>query len=262
MKTSQLLVAALMSPLTAAAAVVITSAPLNLAIPDQSNTGLAQTLAVPDSFVLGSVSVSLNLSVPAGETGWLGDLYAYVQHDTGLAVLLNRPGRNTGNLAGYADSQSASLTFSDTAANGDIHSYRLTLNGDETIALTSPLTGTWQPDGRATDPGSALTDDARTATLTGFNGLNANGTWTLFVADLSTGGRFQLDSWELQATPVPEPAWFGLAFGGLLAGLACWRRRSRCRPLHQPLPKFRCPGLNQPQPEKYPGECSIWHHGC
>lgn len=227
MKTSQLLAAALLSPLAATAAVVISSGPLNLAIPDRSNTGLAQTLTVPDSFALGSVSVSLNLSVPAGETGWLGDLYAYVQHDTGLAVLLNRPGRSTGNLAGYADSQTASLTFNDTAANGDIHSYRLTLSGDETIALTGPLTGTWQPDGRATDPAAALTGEARTATLTGFNGLNANGTWTLFVADLSSGGRFQLDSWELQATPVPEPRHFGLAMAFALAGWAWSRSRRR-----------------------------------
>ena len=50
------------------------------------------------------------------------------------------------------------------------------------------------------------------------NGLDPNGSWTLFFADLSAGDQTTLTSWSLEITAVPEPvpAALGL-FGGLLA---------------------------------------------
>jgi len=53
-----------------------------------------------------------------------------------------------------------------------------------------------------------------------FNGLNPNGTWTLFFADLSGGDASTLVSWGLDIAAVPEPTtWalvgFGLMFGGV-----------------------------------------------
>jgi len=231
MKTNRLsLLAGLAVATSAHAAVVYTSGTLNTAIPDNTSTGLAATLNVTGTAPVTSVSVSLNLSVPAGQAGWFGDLYAYVQHGSGLAVLLNRPGRTDGNDTGYADGQSASLTFADGAANGDIHSYRFTLFGDENTALSGPLTGTWAPDGRAVDPGTVLATDPSSATLSQFNGVNPMGTWTLFLADLSGGGQYQLDSWSLtlnDITPVPEPATLGVVFGAALLGFAAWRRQER-----------------------------------
>lgn len=229
-KLSGLLLAA---PLVTRAAVAIGSGPLNALIPDQSNTGVAYTLTVPDSFPISAVSVSLSLSVPAGSTGWFGDLYAYLQHDSGLAVLLNRPGRDFGSLAGYDDSQNVAVTFDDAAANGDIHNYRFALFGDETTPLTGGLTGLWQPDGRAVDPAVTVSSDLPTAMLSQFSGLNSGGVWTLFIADLSGGGEFQLDGWNLQLdgtvppTPgVPEASTW--AAGVLLSAamaVALWRRR-------------------------------------
>lgn len=49
-----------------------------------------------------------------------------------------------------------------------------------------------------------------------YNGLNPNGTWTLFIADLSGGGQSQLVSWELDITAVPEPVNLAL---GVFAGV-------------------------------------------
>lgn len=214
--------------LTARAAVIITSGSLNTPIPDDTDTGLVHSLNVPDSFIVGSVSVSLNLSVPGGDYGWTGDLYAYLQHGNGLSVLLNRPGRTDGSTAaGYGDNQTLTVSFTDGAANGDIHNYRLNVTGSDVIPLTGPLTGAWQPDGRATDPALTLTADPRTALLGQFNGLDSAGTWTLFLADLSGGSRFQLDSWgvELSAfTPVPEPETVGCVVGVALLGFAAWGR--------------------------------------
>jgi hypothetical protein len=80
------------------------------------------------------------------------------------------------------------------------------------------LTGTWQPDGRAIDPlGAPSTFDAAgTVTFGSYTGLNPNGTWTLFLADLSAGAQSQLISWELDITAVPEPVNVAL---GIFAGV-------------------------------------------
>ena len=50
-----------------------------------------------------------------------------------------------------------------------------------------------------------------------FNGLNPNGTWTLFIADLSAGDQSQLVSWDLNIIAVvPEPVNVAL---GIFAGV-------------------------------------------
>jgi len=215
----------------ASAAVVYTSGTLNLAIPDDTETGLVRTLEVAESFAVGSVTVSLNLSVPAGQTGWTGDLYAYLQHDAGFSVLLNRPGRTAASPFGYGDSQALTISLRDDAPNGDMHSYRTVATGGENVALTGPLTGAWQPDGRITDPAEVLTGDLRSAMLSQFRGLDSAGTWTLFLADLSGGNQYRLDSWGLELAdfaPVPEPAAVGVLSALTLLGLAVWHR-SRTR---------------------------------
>jgi subtilisin-like proprotein convertase family protein len=205
------------------AGVIITSGAINTAIPDDSATGLTSTLNVTELFLVSSVTVNLNLSVPVGQTGWSGDLYVYLQHDSGLSVLLNRPGRTSDAPFGYGDSQPISITVSDAGANGDLHTYR----PEAATALTGTLSGSWQPDGRASDPDAVLTSSPRSATLSQFNGLNSAGTWTLFVADLSGGGRYQLDSWALQLQAVPEPGEYALIAGLTLGIFACWRSPRR-----------------------------------
>ncbi len=228
MKSPFLLCAALGATLPAAAAVVVSSGALNLAIPDDGGPGLVHTLQVNTPGAVAAVTVSLQVT-PLGSGAWTGDLYAYLRHDTGLAVLLNRSGRSATQPFGYGDGQSLALTLSDDAANGDLHSYRLTLTGDEATALSAPLTGSWQPSGRLTDPAVVGAGDARTAMLGSFTGLEVAGGWSLFVADLVEGGQFRLDSWGVEitpVTPVPEPAMAAVAgAAGLLAWAAGRRRR-------------------------------------
>lgn len=86
--------------------------------------------------------------------------------------------------------------------------------------------GTWQADGRLTDPTLVLDTSPRTAGLDVFAGSPADGTWSLFVADLSTGGLHQVNSWTLHVTvvPVPEPRTALLSASALLC---CVGRRRR-----------------------------------
>ncbi len=214
---------------TASAAVVeFDSGPLNQWIPDDSATGIASTINVAAAGLVTTVSVRFELSVPANQTGWLGDLYAYLRHDDGFAVLLNRPGRTSVNPFGYGDSQTMNLTFADSALNGDIHSYRGAVPLNSSGSLVGPLLGAWAPDGRAADPGVVLDTTPRTALLGGFAGHSLDGNWTLFVADLSSGGQHRLDGWalefELQSVAVPEPATGTAVLFTVLLALALARR--------------------------------------
>ena len=74
-----------------------------------------------------------------------------------------------------------------------------------------------------------LNTSGRSAYLNAFNSLDPNGTWTLFIADLSSGDTSTLVSWELDITAIPEPAhWalgiFAVAFAGV-QGWRAWRQR-------------------------------------
>lgn len=156
------------------------------------------------------------------------DLYAYLRHETGFSVLLNRVGVAAGDVYGYADG-GLDVQLTDTAANGDIHLYQ-TVSAPES---GSPVTGLWAPDGRNLDPGSpagVLGSAPRTATLSVFEELGASGEWTLFLADMSAGGDIALEKWALEihgdaVSPVPEPRDFGVVVGGGLLVFALIRRR-------------------------------------
>jgi len=185
----------------------------NRLIPDGDPSGLSLAPTLPSAIAsIASVTVNLNIT---GEFN--GDLYSYIRHSSGFAVLLNRPGKTAANPYGYADS-GMNVTFQDGAANGDIHVYQ-----NVTIPPAgSPLTGTWQPDDRNVDPTTVLDTSPRTTALADFNGLNAAGTWTLFLADLQSGGTNQINSWSLtivgQAYPTltwanPAAIVYGTALG-------------------------------------------------
>lgn len=204
---------------------------INQSIPDGSGAGMASVQPVSGlSGVIKSLTVSVSLSgVRAG--AFNGDLYGTLQHadgaNIGFAVLLNRPGRRTGDDVGYWD-DGLQVTFDETAGR-DVHNYRAILfAGDHSRALGGPLTGVWNSDGRTADPSLVLGDvDLPHATLGSFSGLDPNGKWTLFLADLEKGGEARLDSWGLNIitqTPIPEPrAWALLSALGL-AGYVLRRR--------------------------------------
>ena len=171
------------------------------------------------------VSVTLNIS-----GGINGDLYAYLFHNNTSAILLNRVGRSSTSGVGYPDAgfgPDGSLnSFSlDDQASHDVHRYRTfgyVLNGG------GQLTGTWQPDGRALDPlsaGSMFDTAPRSNPFSVFSGVDPNGLWTLFVADVSPVGESTLVSWGL-VVEVPEPGSAGLILLGAAAALL-YRRAHR-----------------------------------
>ena len=193
--------------------------PVLTGIPDGDLSGLAITQTLPAGPApIQSVAVILQLT-PLDEGGFFGDLYATLARPTdGYAVLLNRSGRSPERPFGYSDGMPVQITLSD-AGPADIHHYRLTLQGDEATPLTAPLTGLWLPNGRAVDPLLVLGSHPRTATLASFYGSDLEGLWTLFIADVSSGGRFRLDTWGMEVTFIPEPgsiALLALGLGGLV----------------------------------------------
>jgi hypothetical protein len=190
---------------------------LNQAIPDGNAAGFSDVRTINSAIAhLSSVRIQLRV---AGEFN--GDLYGYVRRvnatGTNYCVLLNRPGRTTGNPYGYADA-GLDVTFAATAANGDIHNYQAITN----LPADTPLTGLWQPDGRTTDPDSVLASDVPTTSLASFTGANASGIWTLFLADLDSGATNLLVDWAVELTgtanppilwPAPDSLTYGTALG-------------------------------------------------
>lgn len=215
MKTLSFIPCLLLACLPAANAALVLTDNAAVDIPDGSSSGLARLLTVTGtSQTIVSVVVSVEINAKVGEDAFLGDLYAYLTNGTETAVLLNRPGRTSTAPAGYGDNQPLNVTFSD-AATDDVHNYRFTLSGNNTTPLIAPLSGTWLPDGRTTDPANVLGSDAPTARLNGFTGKAADGNWTLFVADMSGGGQHVLSSWTITLNTVPEPSALLLTLGAV-----------------------------------------------
>lgn len=174
----------------------------NRVVPDGKASGLSEVRSV-SSAIANIASVKVRLKID-GEFN--GDLYAYLRHVqngvTNFCVLLNRPGKTAADSAGYADA-GFEVTFQTGAPNGDIHVYR------NVTTPTSPLTGIWEPDGRTDDPGIVTDGSARPTSLTSFNTVSASGEWSLFVADLESGGTNMLREWGLEFTGGVQPtiAW-------------------------------------------------------
>jgi len=169
-------------------------------IPDGSLNGWSDTRTVTGSGVhhVADVRVSLTLS-----GGYNGDLYAYLVHSNGMAVLLNRVGMASTNAFGYEDT-GFNVTFS-AAASHDIHFYQ---DHAPTLDGNGRLTGTWKPDARAIDPLSDPEDfeAAGSANFDAFANLDPHGEWTLFIADVSAGGgETTVVSWSLEIEAVVEP---------------------------------------------------------
>jgi subtilisin-like proprotein convertase family protein len=194
------------------------SGTLNATVPDANPVGItASTVVSGLSGFITNVQVNLNIT-----GGFNGDLYAYLAGPVGqFAVLLNRVGLSSGNAFGYFD---AGFNITLDSSGSNIHNYQsgsYTLSGGQLIS-------TWAPDGRNISPlssPSAFDSASTAANLASFNNTSPNGTWTLFLADLSGGGQSTLVSWGMTISTVPEPqAWAMVASGaGML--LAFRRRR-------------------------------------
>jgi subtilisin-like proprotein convertase family protein len=196
------------------------SGTVNTVIPDGNPVGISTSTSVP--VLPGTVTdVSVNLNITGG---FNGDLYVYLAGPVGqLAVLLNRVGVTAGNAFGYSNA-GFNIMLDQSGAN--IHNYQ---SGSYTLS-GGQLTGTWAPDGRNIDPASApgMFDSASTAAgLSQFNGIDPNGTWTLFLADMSGGGQSTLNNWGLTIVTVPEPQTWAMLAGGAGMLLMFRRRGSR-----------------------------------
>jgi subtilisin-like proprotein convertase family protein len=179
-----------------------------IAVPDGSPVGIANSLTVSGSGGGAIEDVSVNLDITGG---YNGDLYGYlVFQPTGggaatMDVLLNQIGTGAGNPFGSAGAGFNNITLSDSGVSS-IH------------GATGVPTGTWKPD-----------DGGQTLDATFVTGQAADGTWTLFLADLSSGGgTSELVSWGVNISVVPEPVTWALAgFAGVLvlARFVAWRNQ-------------------------------------
>ena len=162
---------------------------INMAIPDGNPVGvsLSETVSdIPGGSTVGGLTVDLSVS-----GGYNGNLYAYLVAPNGtLVMLLNQPGATISNPFGYSGS-GYNITLSDTAA-GSIQ--------------TTPET-----------PGSVFSGTYQAAgTVGAVSGSAADGTWTLYFADVAAGGGQPiLNGWSLNITAVPEPANLALIIFGV-----------------------------------------------
>jgi subtilisin-like proprotein convertase family protein len=191
---------------------------VNAAIPDNNLSGWAnsQTVNTMPAGTLQGVAVTLTLN-----SGWTGDLFAYLVNDTGYAVLLDRvgtPGLTYGYGAGNLQIRLADDGFGthDGFAGGgsfaNVHGY-----GGGNSSLT-----TWNPD----NDNAGLMLSGASGSLGSFTGGAANSTWSLYVADLSSGGVTTVQSWGLQMDIVAVPeveAWIAAALAGAFG--AFWVNR-------------------------------------
>jgi hypothetical protein len=184
-------------------------------IPDNNLSGWQNTQPISDwtgiPYFITKVQVSLTMS-----GGFNGDLYAYLSHDggatgSGFSVLLNRIGRSSTSESGYSTSGFINLALSSEGAT-DVH-----FSG-------GAQTGTWQPDGRILSPLSNASDFDTAlrpgALFSSFKNLDPNGTWNLFIADVSPGSVSTITEWGMEITAVPEPrVGLVISFVGIGAGL-------------------------------------------
>ena len=176
----------------------------------RSISGIPGVLSDGTTSAITDVNVRVNIS-----GGYNGDLYGYLQlHDennvTVLTVLLNRVGAGSGSepqfTFGYGTS-GMNVTLDDEAGTS-IH------------VVESPTSGgSYKPD-------SGL--------LSNLDGKSANGTWTLFLSDMSGGSVSSVTSWGLDINVVPEPVtWAMIVFGSLvgLVSMVRWQQRRQLRRL-------------------------------
>ena len=195
----------------------------NSAIPDGNVGGIWNTMDLTGAGLtepVADLKVTLNV---AG--GYLGDFYVYLSYDGRLVPLLNRIGVSSGNAFGSSGAGLNNVILSD-AASVNIHA-----------AGNGPLSGSYRPDGQATSPlGGAVSFSATGGSITladpkyGFGGLDANGMWTLYFADVvAGGGNATLMGWSLDISTVPEPVNLALrvSAGGALVVAALRSHRLR-----------------------------------
>lgn len=196
------------------------SGTLDTVIPDNNLNGVVFNGTISGNSKITDVKVGLNIT-----GGYNGDLFGYLVHSSGYAVLLDRVGRGTtGDLSSYGYTTGGMNVYLHDSASLNIHSVMNPASGAEYVADGRNVIPFAGPDSAFNPPPSS------TAPLASFNDLNPNGAWTLFFSDVSAGGVSTLHSWSLEITAVPEPVTVALGiFGGLFGitqGVRYIRRRA------------------------------------
>jgi subtilisin-like proprotein convertase family protein len=213
MKPLQPFLAALLLASATAHGAIFPSGTVNIAIPDANPNGISSTINVSGLRPsISDVNVTINVS-----GGFNGDLYAYLNYNGILVPLLNRVGTTTSPLDpfGYSTAGFNNVTLDDAASGGSIHN----VANPESLPTVS-----YTPDG---------------GSLASFNNSNPNGNWTIFFADMASGGgtsRSTLVSWSLEITAVPEPVNVAL---GIFAGVFGIVILARSRPVRNRVQRWR-----------------------
>ncbi|MCX6896073.1 MAG: proprotein convertase P-domain-containing protein [Verrucomicrobia bacterium] len=146
-----------------------------------------------------------------------------------------------GNLAGYVNTITVSGTGNNDIRdvnvylnisggyNGDLYGYLVGPNGQMALLLNRIGPGSFGNNGAgmtvtlddSATVGNGGLGDIQNVGASGFVGNFANGTWTLFLADMVSGDQSTLVSWGLQIDVVPEPVTWALLIFAALGG-AFW----------------------------------------
>jgi hypothetical protein len=175
----------------ASSALAGVSARAGVIIPSGDPIGITQTMTLSgQGAFIDDVTVSIQIS-----GGNNGDLYGYLSYDGQIVTLLNRPGVSGSNPLGFTGS-GFNITLNDGAFNN--------IN-------TTPETPGGLVTGAFNAPGGSLAFESA------FDGLNPNGTWTLFLANEGGGPSSELVSWSISINAVPEPTNVALGIFGVCA---------------------------------------------
>jgi hypothetical protein len=173
---------------------------LDRTIPDGCSVGTADTRSIT-SAVSRITALRVRLHI---EGEFDGDLYSYLRHENGaqtqFCVLLNRIGK-TDLLRLGSSAPGLDVSIEDSANAGNIH---FAVGNDPSQELSAIL-GSWQPDGRDDSPETVSNTSPINSRLEAFQGADANGYWTLYLADLDGGGTNRLLSWTLEIEGIASP---------------------------------------------------------
>ena len=178
----------------------------------QAFSGVFDNAGVQDQVV--DLTVGLNVT-----GGFNADLYAYLVAPNGtLVVLLDQPGVGVDGIGATGTGMNITLQgsgFNSSLTPGLVTS--ATQGLIQTVTSGSVLSGTYTAAGSFGGIGGPQLDPTGSA---------ANGVWTLFFADLNSGGGNEtLNSWTLNLAVVPEPVDLALGlFVTMLLALAGIKR--------------------------------------
>jgi gliding motility-associated-like protein len=152
-----------------------------LAFPPTGTIGVTQSTNIVSGIgVLGGCTFIDNVTIDLDHT-WVGDIGILLIAPNGTFIELS-----TGN--GGPGNDFSNTIFSDAA-------------GANIVTGTPPFTGTWKPEGRQnftlTNPYPNTGAPGTFTFANTFNGINADGTWTLYLNDFVGGDFGTLNAWSI-----------------------------------------------------------------